>query len=148
MWFKESNSYFCKIENFANGEINERSFSNPHLCSWIRYIAGFITCAKGTCYCLGIHNGCGRDLALTRVGLNTMAVILQMTFSYCLKKNVFWLDFTEKGFDWRWWNSLESSGNKTLPEGTLINIDVALLLYQYARVGWMTWTKESVIYLT
>ena len=30
MWFKESNSYFCKIENFAYGEINERSFSNPH----------------------------------------------------------------------------------------------------------------------
>ena len=30
MWLKESNSYFCKIENFAYGEINERSFSNPH----------------------------------------------------------------------------------------------------------------------
>ena len=29
-WFKGSNSYFCKIENFAYGEINERSFSNPH----------------------------------------------------------------------------------------------------------------------
>ena len=23
--------YFCHIENFAYGEINERSFSNPHL---------------------------------------------------------------------------------------------------------------------
>ena len=22
--------YFCKIENFTYGEINERSFSNPH----------------------------------------------------------------------------------------------------------------------
>ena len=22
--------YFCKVENFAYGEINERSFSNPH----------------------------------------------------------------------------------------------------------------------
>ena len=22
--------YFCDIENFAYGEINERSFSNPH----------------------------------------------------------------------------------------------------------------------
>ena len=22
--------YFCHIENFAYGEINERSFSNPH----------------------------------------------------------------------------------------------------------------------
>ena len=29
MWFNESNSYFCTIENFADGEINERSFSNP-----------------------------------------------------------------------------------------------------------------------
>ena len=28
-WFKESNSYFCKIENFAYGQINEQSFSNP-----------------------------------------------------------------------------------------------------------------------
>ena len=30
MWIKESNSYFCEIENFAYGETNERSFSNPH----------------------------------------------------------------------------------------------------------------------
>ena len=30
MWFDESNMYFCKIENFAYGEIDERSFSNPH----------------------------------------------------------------------------------------------------------------------
>ena len=30
MWFEESNMYFCHIENFAYGEINERSFSNPH----------------------------------------------------------------------------------------------------------------------
>ena len=29
-WFKESNRYFWKIEHFAYGEINERSFSNPH----------------------------------------------------------------------------------------------------------------------
>ena len=34
MWFKESNSYFCKIENFAYGEINERSFSNSHPWYW------------------------------------------------------------------------------------------------------------------
>ena len=38
MWFEKSNMYFCHIENFAYGEINERSFSNPHpravsLCS-------------------------------------------------------------------------------------------------------------------
>ena len=30
MWFRKSNRYFCKIENCAYGEINERSFSNPH----------------------------------------------------------------------------------------------------------------------
>ena len=29
-WFEESNMYFCHIENFAYGEINDRSFSNPH----------------------------------------------------------------------------------------------------------------------
>ena len=29
-WFDESNMYFRHIENFAYGEINERSFSNPH----------------------------------------------------------------------------------------------------------------------
>ena len=30
MWFEESNMYFCHIETFAYGEIDERSFSNPH----------------------------------------------------------------------------------------------------------------------
>ena len=30
MWFNESSRYFCKIEKFAYGRINERSFSNPH----------------------------------------------------------------------------------------------------------------------
>ena len=30
MWFKECNRYFCEIKNFAYGEIDERSFSNPH----------------------------------------------------------------------------------------------------------------------
>ena len=29
-WFKETNRYFWKIEHFAYGEINERSFSNPY----------------------------------------------------------------------------------------------------------------------
>ena len=38
-WFEESNMYFCHIENFAYGEINERSFSNPHPCP-------AITCSK------------------------------------------------------------------------------------------------------
>ena len=31
MWLKkESKIYFCDIEHFAYGEINERSYSNPH----------------------------------------------------------------------------------------------------------------------
>ena len=30
MWCKESNRYFGRIENLANGEINERGFSNSH----------------------------------------------------------------------------------------------------------------------
>ena len=36
MWYRESNWYFCKIEKFAYGEINERSFGNPQPCtsSW------------------------------------------------------------------------------------------------------------------
>ena len=29
MWLKKSNRYFCKIENYAYGAINKRSFSNP-----------------------------------------------------------------------------------------------------------------------
>ena len=36
MWFRESNRYFCKIENFAYGEISERNFSNPHPSTWVR----------------------------------------------------------------------------------------------------------------
>ena len=30
LWLNEFNSYFCKIENFAYGEINEWIFSNHH----------------------------------------------------------------------------------------------------------------------
>ena len=30
MRFKECNRYFCQIENFAYGEVDERNFSNPH----------------------------------------------------------------------------------------------------------------------
>ena len=29
MWFKESNRYFCKTENFAYGEIKDWGFNNP-----------------------------------------------------------------------------------------------------------------------
>ena len=35
MWFQESNRYFCKIENFANGEITKQSFiSYPSYSVW------------------------------------------------------------------------------------------------------------------
>ena len=36
MRFKECNRYFCQIENFAYGEIDERNFRNPHPwpCLW------------------------------------------------------------------------------------------------------------------
>ena len=38
MWFEESNMYFCHVDNFAYGEINERSFSNPHPW-WYTYVS-------------------------------------------------------------------------------------------------------------
>ena len=47
-WFKYSKRYFCQIEKFACGEINERSFSYPHpwfayctskdLCTYSRFV--------------------------------------------------------------------------------------------------------------
>ena len=37
MWSKEFSRYFCEIENFAYGEIDERSFSNPHPRSACNY---------------------------------------------------------------------------------------------------------------
>ena len=49
MWFEESNMCFCQVENFAYGEINERSFSNPHP----RDVRMYVTC----CLCtVGISN--------------------------------------------------------------------------------------------
>ena len=41
MWFKESNIYFCQIKNFTYGEINERSFSNPHPCCFDTIFVNF-----------------------------------------------------------------------------------------------------------
>ena len=46
--------YLCKIENFANGEINERSFSNPH--PWFTDVSNTFyprtVSAFGYCHCL------------------------------------------------------------------------------------------------
>ena len=30
MWFNDSNMWFCRIENFHTGEINEQMFNDPH----------------------------------------------------------------------------------------------------------------------
>ena len=43
MWFAESHMYFCKIENFAYEEINERSFINPHLNPQVVVVLMFCT---------------------------------------------------------------------------------------------------------
>ena len=64
MWFEESSVYFCKIENLANGETNERSFSNPHPCSvilacprglhtWCRLCFLYVVCI---CHCPALWN--------------------------------------------------------------------------------------------
>ena len=37
MWLKDSNMFFSEIENFFNGEIQERSFSNPY--PWAHHIS-------------------------------------------------------------------------------------------------------------
>ena len=59
MWLKQSKRYFCKIENFAYGEINERSFSNPHpcrkfMCNWR------MECSLSDVYIIGITFVCSR----------------------------------------------------------------------------------------
>ena len=37
MWLKVCSRYFCDFENFAYGEIDERSFSNPRPLSFVRW---------------------------------------------------------------------------------------------------------------
>ena len=54
MWFKECNRYFCEIENFAYGEINERILSNPQ-----PRLKETITSDKsGQCTSVCFHIGC------------------------------------------------------------------------------------------
>ena len=43
IWFKERNRHFCEIENFAYGEIDEQSFSNPHLWSSANFLSAHLT---------------------------------------------------------------------------------------------------------
>ena len=40
MWFKECSRYLCKIQNFANGEMNEQRFGNPHPRFVVKWILG------------------------------------------------------------------------------------------------------------
>ena len=49
MWCKWSNRYFDRIENFAYGEINERSFSNPHPWDAVLYALTNQTIFKWKC---------------------------------------------------------------------------------------------------
>ena len=44
MWCKQFNRYFSRIENFAYGEINERSFRNPHPSTVVQGIATRTLC--------------------------------------------------------------------------------------------------------
>ena len=54
MWFKESNRYFCKIQNFACGEINERNFSNPQPWGLWRAISLSLIDLLQAIYCVWI----------------------------------------------------------------------------------------------
>ena len=66
---------FCKIENFSNGEINERRFSNPHprrivdrdMCQWHTWnmICAFTTCVIVLCRL--IETECERFLILVDI---------------------------------------------------------------------------------
>ena len=59
MWFRESNRYFRNIENFAYGEISERSFSNPH--TWL--ILGLRPANERRCYkCSAVSHWLGANL--------------------------------------------------------------------------------------
>ena len=49
MWFEESNMYFWQVENFAYGEINERSFS-WRTVSGVRKMASNWLCISGNGY--------------------------------------------------------------------------------------------------
>ena len=55
MWFEESNMYFCHVENFAYGEFNERSFSNPHprtMMTAVHRQWSYQSCTKPLIWCL------------------------------------------------------------------------------------------------
>ena len=67
----KSNRYFCKIENFAYGEINERSFSNPPGRFWSTGIPTTLT----------IYN-VWRSFIFYYRGANHNACLHQIFFSY------------------------------------------------------------------
>ena len=80
--FKECNRYFCEIKNFAYGEIEERSFSNPppQRCWW------------GS---TGVKQKIG---ALTHRGLNMKVNNLHTTFSKAFP----WITFSEFWLEFNW----------------------------------------------
>ena len=55
MWLKESGRYFCKIEYFAYGEINERGFNNPHPSKFLER-SHMIHFATNNIKCLETHD--------------------------------------------------------------------------------------------
>ena len=55
MWSKESNRYFCKIENFACGEISERSLCRES--SWYKHCTGKFTFIN-TLFSFKLRCGC------------------------------------------------------------------------------------------
>ena len=70
MWTKESNGYFCKVEHFAYGEINQRGLVTPTSKDIIQ--KGQQN-APTRCQCLGYHS-CGHD------GMNDFTTFVQTLF--------------------------------------------------------------------
>ena len=93
MWLKESNKYFCKIENFAYGEINERSFSNPHLST----VSPFHTAAR--------NNGPYSDVIMGAMASQITGVsIVYSTVIQAIQQNIITLRH------WPWWGEFTGAG--------------------------------------
>ena len=71
MWFKESNTYFSKTENFAYGEINEQGSSNPHPAfSCVVYTDGLVQdCSISSALAMEILQSCTK-LSIPSLSMN------------------------------------------------------------------------------
>ena len=90
MWFKESNRYFFKIKSFAYGEINERSFSNPH--PWgrcIHKLSGSGWNAKIHLFLRQVSSACRRYTTFKDIARNKLKFV-------CLKLRL------THAFDFKW----------------------------------------------